>query len=105
MSCVGDIGGRLSYRLKDGYERDGMYPYEVSYPDPDTGEHIPGYLVLGPDVMASRDGDLIVWRRVTYVRQVPIPVPDPLEESNGTEQNDILWRNGNGHHIDHGFID
>lgn len=69
MSCIGSASFRP--RLTKSTTRDKQhetYPYELN-----------GVVVLGPETVASRDGEVIVWRGAEYRRVVPVGNTDPLE--------------------------
>lgn len=57
MSCISTGAPKIT--LKD-IERDIVYK---EYPYEDGGN-----VILGPDVFASGDGDIITWRNVQYFR-------------------------------------
>lgn len=71
MSCIGSASFRPT--LNKSATRDAehaTYPYELE---------AQGLVVLGPEVVASRDGESIMWRGVLYKRAESIGQTDPLE--------------------------
>lgn len=72
MSCIAGIDQKR-YKLKKEYTvRDDAhetYPYESG-----------NIIVIGPECFAMKDGSVLNWRGVNYVRQEPIKNPDPYND-------------------------
>ena len=69
MTCLG--AASFHPKLNKSAKRDGehaVYPYEEG-----------DYVILGPDVLATRDGSALNWRGVVYIRAEPLTSVDPLD--------------------------
>lgn len=69
MSCVGDINPMNNANVSSEGGRDEeheKYPYEFQLYGPD-GEDWRG-IALGPDTVASSDGEYLIWHGTTYRR-------------------------------------